>query len=484
MRITSHSHAALRIDAAGLLSIENSWDVVSDAAGTDVAALLDEARLWAGAVGDPFRLPSDDGSGFLWSENLFVTAIAFLPVNRGLCRVTFTGAGHASAEAVGETVEKRSAEGVLTRSRKWRTFRGDAALLPEPGQLLDWEGGAFVCESNERRESADGTIDCTVTAREISALQLGGISATEEHDGIRRRSVKWFVGSGNREEFLAAHPLLSPAEWAGNSFYLDSRTVTAGGRTGFEITLTAREISTRLLEAVRREEFHSFARLGSVRRQIIWNARYQVHADDIATFRLLTGSAPTDWSEENCIITRITPKRRSDIEYEVEIEAQHRSNPGLFENYSASDRSSLGSREDVSVDMTEFHVSAEMAGYHMAADGSYQEIPAWEAGESCPFATSSPLDRNMIESTLRTLVITVTTYRSGGADSALSDLAGWIEGRVYSGSVCGRSGSYLKVRQTCSETCDDSGKLYTRINRSYQLAPGNFRWNSTSWDNH
>ena len=232
------------------------------------------------------------------------------------------------------------------------------------------------------------------------------------------------------------------------------------------------------------EEFHSFARLGSVRRQIIWNARYQVHADDIATFRLLTGSAPTDWGEENCIITRITPKRRSDIEYEVEIEAQHRSNPGLFENYSASDRSSLGSREDVSVDMTEFHVSAEMAGYHMAADGSYQEIPAWEAGESCPFATSSPLDRNMIESTLRTLVITVTTYRSGGADSALSDLAGWIEGRVYSGSVCGRSGSYLKVRQTCSETCDDSGKLYTRINRSYQLAPGNFRWNSTYWDNH
>ena len=205
-----------------------------------------------GAVGDPFRLPSDDGSGFLWSENLFVTAIAFLPVNRGLCRVTFTGAGHASAEAVGETVEKRSAEGVLTRSRKWRTFRGDAALLPEPGQLLDWEGGAFVCESNERRESADGTIDCTVTAREITTLQLGGISATEEHDGIRRRSVKWFVGSGNREEFLAAHPLLSPAEWAGNSFYLDSRTVTAGGRTGFEITLTAREISTRLLEAVRR----------------------------------------------------------------------------------------------------------------------------------------------------------------------------------------------------------------------------------------
>ena len=81
-------------------------------------------------------------------------------------------------------------------------------------------------------------------------------------------------------------------------------------------------------------------------------------------------------------------------------------------------------------------------------------------------------------------MITVTTYRSGGADSALSDLAGWIEGRVYSGSVCGRSGSYLKVRQTCSETCDDSGKLYTRINRSYQLAPGNFRWNSTYWDNH
>ena len=284
--------------------------------------------------------------------------------------------------------------------------------------------------------------------------------------------------------FLAAHPLLSPAEWAGENFYLDSRTVSAGGRIGFEITLVAREIFTHLLEAVRREEFHSFSRLGSVRREIVWNALYQVHADDIASFRLLTGGSPDGWAEENCIITRVTPKRRSDIEYEVEVEACHRNNPGLFEHYNASDRSNLSGREDVSVDVAEFHVNAEMAGYHMAADGSYQEIPDWEAGESCPFAASSPLDRNMIESTLRTLLITLSTYRAGGADNALSDLAGWIEGRVYSGSVCGRSGSYLKVRQTCSETRDDSGKLYTRINRTYQLAPGNFRWNSSYWDNH
>ncbi len=484
MKVTSYSHAVLQIDAAGFLSIQNSWDVASDTAGTGVEALLAEARLWAGAVGDPFRLPSDDGAEFTWSDSLFVTALAFQPVRRGLCRVTFTGAGRASAEAVGECVEKRSSEGVLTRSRKWRTLAGDTALLPEPGQLLDWEGGAFVCESNERQEHADGTVDCTVTAREISTLQLGGVSTEEKPDGTRQSSVKWFVGTENCEEFLAAHPLLSPAEWAGENFYLDSRTVSAGGRIGFEITLVAREIFTHLLEAVRREEFHSFSRLGSVRREIVWNALYQVHADDIASFRLLTGGSPDGWAEENCIITRVTPKRRSDIEYEVEVEACHRNNPGLFEHYNASDRSNLSGREDVSVDVAEFHVNAEMAGYHMAADGSYQEIPDWEAGESCPFAASSPLDRNMIESTLRTLLITLSTYRAGGADNALSDLAGWIEGRVYSGSVCGRSGSYLKVRQTCSETRDDSGKLYTRINRTYQLAPGNFRWNSSYWDNH
>ena len=484
MKITSHSHAALRIDAAGTVSIENSWDIAPDTAGTDAAALLDDARLWAGRVGDPFRLPGPDGAEFVCSDSLRVTALAFQPLSRTLCRVTFTGAGSDVAEPFGETVEKRSAEGVLIRTRKWRTFSGEQALLPEPGQLLDWEGGAFVCESNTRQENADGTLDCTVAAREITTLQLGGVSAVDEHGGERQRSVKWFVGTANLETFLAAHPHLSPAEWAGDSFYLDSRTVTAAGKIGFEITLTAREISTRLLEAVRSEEFHSFARLGSVRRQIIWNARYQVHADDIASFRLLTGSSPVDWGETNCIITRITPHRRSDIEYEVEIEAQNRSNPGLFEHYNASDRSNLANREDVSVDMAEFHLSAEMAGYHMAADGSYQEIPDWDPDDSCPFSTSAPLDRNMIESTLRTLLITVSTYRSGGADNALSTLANWIEGRVYSGSVCGHSGSYLKVRQTCSETRDDSGNLYTRINRTYQLAPGNFRWNSSYWDNH
>ena len=86
MKVTSYSHAVLQIDAAGFLSIQNSWDVASDTAGTGVEALLAEARLWAGAVGDPFRLPSDDGAEFTWSDSLFVTALAFQPVRRGLCR--------------------------------------------------------------------------------------------------------------------------------------------------------------------------------------------------------------------------------------------------------------------------------------------------------------------------------------------------------------------------------------------------------------
>ena len=84
----------------------------------------------------------------------------------------------------------RTAEFGIAAHWKYKEKRAEDTSFTERlswiREVLDWEGGAFVCESNERRESADGTIDCTVTAREISTLQLGGVSTEEAVDLLAR----------------------------------------------------------------------------------------------------------------------------------------------------------------------------------------------------------------------------------------------------------------------------------------------------------
>ncbi len=487
MKVCNRSHAELKIDRSGKISVESVWEVMPAGAATGVDELLEAARAWAGKIGEPFRLPDATGEAFQYSETLQVSALAFKPVNNQLCRVTFTGVGQEEELLpLGETTDRHLEDGTHLRIRRWSLTEAAAAkeLLPHPGALLDWEGGAFVCLSAEEKREEGELPSYTVTARETTCHPMTPVLREESIEGERTARIVWFVSLEEFNAFATQHPLRGKAAWAGDDYHLTSRESKEVGLLGFRVTLTAREVSTRLLEAVRGEGFHSFSRSGMVRREITWKARYQARTADLERFNLLTGFAPEDFGEADCLVTRVTPKRLSEHEYEITVEAEKKSNPGLFDHYNASDRSNLAGREDVSVDLTEFRVSAEMAGYAPDGAGSYQAIADWRPAESCPFTAAKALDKNMVETILRTLVITVVEYSPGDAKSKISSLASWATGRIHTGSVAGRSGSYLKVRQTCSETCDDSGNRYTRISRSYQLAPGSYTWNASYWSNH
>ncbi|MDR0931434.1 MAG: hypothetical protein LBM70_00220, partial [Victivallales bacterium] len=221
-----------------------------------------------------------------------------------------------------------------------------------------------------------------------------------------------------------------------------------------------------------------------IRREIIWNARYRVAATEIATFFGQTGTFPAEWPELNCMVTSVKPKQLTDMEYEVDLEVQHRNNPDLLVRYSREDRSDLSHRVDISVDMADFHVTAEMAGYQKQPSGQYMPIPNWENFVACPFICSDKLPNNMIDQTLRCLVITSSRYFSGDAMSRIDELVNWVNTRVTNSYVEGIDGSFLRIRQTCQEVFDDSGELYTRITRSYQKAPREYVWNTNYWASH
>ena len=492
-------HANLKITGDGLVTLESAWLVALAEPARTAGQLLEEARAWAGAVGDPFRVPLSDGS-YEFSTRLTVSAIEFKPVNAMSCRVTYSGAGIAVPAsddsggeggeeipvipvAVGETVDTRDENGALTRRRRFRIPVGtEEALIPKPGVVLEWEGGAFICTGCTVTDQGVLGREFDVTAREVSTFQLGLPKRGIDDDGFETRSVVWFVSADTFESFLAVHPIGGAESWAGENFLLVSADSKPFGKAGYEVTLLARKVETRCISKIRTESFAGTTRAGAIRRKIVWNARWRVAAAELSSFFGLTGTAPADWPEANCLITDVTPKQLSAMEYEVDVEVQHRNNPGLFERYSTEDRSDLSTRTDISVDMADFRMFAAMAGYQILSSGKYMPIPSWNHGNNCPFITDGWLPDNMIDVTFRCLVVTVSTYEPGDVKSRIEELAEWTVSRVQASPVEGISGSFLKLRQTCREMFDDAGKLYTRITRSYQRAPGEYSWNSNYWN--
>jgi len=481
-------HANLKISAEGTVTLENAWQVARSEPAAELENLLEEARAWAGKIGDPFRIPAADGS-FEFAETLLVSGIEIKPVDLSVFRVTFSGTEFAADEegtfvpaALGAVSETRASDGVLRRKR---TFRAPATLatelIPSPGRVLDWEGGAFVCESCTVTTS-ELAVEFEVTARETTLAELGLPVPGLDADGFETRENTWFVATGGYEAFAALHPVGGAESWAGEQFLLTALEAKSVGKIGYEITLKTRKAETRRVSQVRTEEFAGLARSGAILREIVWKARYRVLAADLPGFLMLTGTSPVDWAEAGCLITKITPARLSDMEYEVDVEAQHSGNPGLFQNYSTEDRSGLDTRTDVAVDMADFHITAEMAGYSELPDGQFLPIPNWSPLFGCPFQSETKLPQSMIEKTVRCLVITVSVYVSGSVAAQIEDLATWAATRRFYGNVAGINGSYLRIAQHCKETYNDVGRLYTRITRSYQKSPEGFTWSGNYWE--
>lgn len=483
MKIFSDGKLACRIEADNTFSYTISWYLTAEADGSDgdLMALHRAAGDWAGDIGAEFRVPDGDGRPTTLPD-VVVEQLEINAVDENCCEVKFSGRRAADGEALPTGLtDERTRDGEHRRSAVFRVNCGNPApLFPAVGDPVDWAGEEFVCEAITMENL--GGDDWRVAVRAFRAAFRVAKAPTVRRDADGRESVTitYFVAAADYAAFMADHTVDSPAEWAGADYAIRAVGSEEAGIPGYLVTLSAGKIVTGMVECIRNESFAGFDRDGAPRREIVYHSRWRVHADDLADFQFIAGAGAA-WADVNAVITRVAPKQLSPLEHELEIEAQDFDNPDIFRRYAGDDRTNLGSRIDLAASLCDFLVTPEMAGYLPSAK-DHVENPQWEPDRSCPFLVSKQLEKNMINQIVKTVLITEVRHRSGDLARNLKYLVNWGKnGRIYSGSVGGVSGSFLKIDLDSAEVYDNRGREWTRFTAKYQMAPNSLSWNPQYW---
>jgi len=474
----------LKIGSDGRWSAAARWLIGADSS-LSLAQNRENVRQWAGNPGDFLKVPADSGNGVTTDPAYRVQSVDIQFLDHYRAKVTLTAARTEVvpqlSQSVCDTVDELNQ---TTRHASWLVPRAKLEeVKPSPGMPFLWDNQPFLCTQCSVKFLDADTAQLTIDARLAAVSQLGATNFHTDQYQTGYAEALWFVPAADLDDFLSRHPLYAAAPWAGNNYLLTDLQKKPAGLAGWQIGLTAKTVTDQMLHSHRSVEFVRLDYNGSPRRKIVWTSLWQVKAASLEQFYQQNAAAPVNWANNHAIVTKVVPQPVSPAEYLVTMTAEDLDNPGLFER-DLEDDSDLGSRKDASVDMSEFFITAQMAGYSRDPDGVLQRIPDWEPSQSCPFNASGPLDIALADSCLKTFVIHESNYASGRAGNQIGNLANWAKSRIFNGSVSGHSGNYLKIRQTCSETRDRAGNVYTRINRSYQLAPGDLRWNNQYWANH
>ncbi len=480
MNIQNLGLTALKIGSDGRWSAAGRWLAADD------GGLSGElVRRWAGNPGDFLKVAADGGNAVTTDPAYRVEAVDIKFLDHYRAEVTLTARQTEFAPQLSQPVTEGTDQfNQISRTAGWLVPRAKLAeVMPAPGTEFDWDNQPFLCDHTLVKYLDADTAEFTLTARPAAVAQLGLTNFYVDDSGFEFAAAVWLVPERELADFLTGHTLYGAAAWAGTDYHLVKvkKEPEMPGRR--KIELTAKKITDRMLHAGRSEEFVNLNDSGEVERKIVWTSSWQIKAASLSDFYRRSGTAPVSWADAHTMITKIIPQAVSPVEYLLTMTAEDLDNPGLFER-DTEDNTNLGSRKDASVDMADFFVSAQMAGYSRDPDGVLQPIPDWDASQSCPFTASAPLDIAFADSSLKTFVVHESIYASGRAGNQVNNMANWAASRIFNGTVAGHSGNYLKIRQICSETRDRSGSIFTRISRSYQLAPGNLRWNSQYWANH
>ncbi|MGE4565800.1 MAG: hypothetical protein AB7F32_13080 [Victivallaceae bacterium] len=482
IRIHHADYHKFAVDGGNRLSFESVWRV-SATPPPDNAVFLAEVRNWAGAAGDPFRIGGPDGSPVAL-DGVAVESLDIEFPAAGEAVIRFRATGIGLGEAPEHLSETLGSDGERRKKATFRIAAAPGALPPLPaiGAVLSWAGESFVCESAESKSVAGG-FECTINCRKIGTRLLRGPELVRDADSEETESATYFVPAANHAAMLAAFAIDVPVPWGSPEKVIRKVTSRSSGPLGFEVTVEGRKIVTKMLESRRSERFDGFDSGNRIRRELIWQSRWRVRADELADFENLTG-APAVWAGADTVVTEVIPRRISELEYELAIEAQALTNPNLYRNYSEDDRSNLQGRTDVNARLIDFLITPEMAGYLRSDNGAYVTNPDFSAATASPFAVTEPLGVDMVNAVIKTILLTETGYRPGPIRNHLDDMIDWAyAGRVTTDRVAGCSGSFLKVDLELRELADNFGNRWTRITASYQMAPPEMPWNPVYWNN-
>lgn len=375
-------------------------------------------------------------------------------------------------------IETSEEDGTKTATAFYYAKKTDADTYENLlGTTPNFISGDYIVTKVTRKNANPVMYEFAVTASIKSGqVQIGETTFCEKTEtGINYKKATFFVASDEVASFRSKLAVHSKAAWAGEHFYV-ANFKEKEDVSGSIFDINAVEIYTRMLSINKSERFSGFHNDGTPFREIIYKSVWQVHANDISRFNNQSG-INASWSNDDAIVTEIIPEKKSDIEYEVKIEAQRRSNPKLHTYYNCENYSNLSNREDLDCKLIDFRLSPKDCGYYMHGDGLFDCIPGWQPTSECPLTTTDPLPRRFINSVVKIIRISETTYKKGGMHRVMDDLIKWCDIRVFNGKVANYNGSFLKSDLFAKEIYDNHGVQWTRITKVYDLAPFDTTWN-------
>ena len=251
-----------QIDSQGILQRSGSWLLCAEAGDPEISQM---AMEWAGSVGDHWREPNTAGDGFTLNTDLQITKISCQALDSSCCTIKFTGS---PADSTGSAPGGNEPQIIRTQYRferkkdlsEYKTAEfsipaGGNFTLPAAGDMIDWAGENFRCESVTETVKTDQSRLITITAVNTAVALNGAISSCIKTDSCEIKSGVWKVLPEALDDFLSGNALYAPASWAGENFYISEvKTSPADSAQQTLVSLQARKSSLQMLEALRSEE--------------------------------------------------------------------------------------------------------------------------------------------------------------------------------------------------------------------------------------
>ena len=444
------------------------------------------AMLWAGAVDGDWRTPNEAGDGYTADAAIRIAKVDCKVIDSQSCEIHYTGLSR-----LGDVTRVPGAWRFERRANfeeyQYDSFRvpsaSFAAFLPAVGASLDWSNGAYVCESAEVQLELDGNYRFDLVAVNTAVRADGEITTEANTEFERIKQDVWLVAPSALDAFLSSNRIHAAASsWAGDGFYIHhvaTAPANSGNRT--RVTLQARHVALQLIETQRSERLVAFGSSTTAEKEIVWTGRWRGAAQDRAVFENRLGESAAEWAEADFVISRITPKRISDCEYEYTLEAR------LPETITASggaywrDRD-LPDRHEFYARLGELRLSARQCGYCWNYQGQYTRIANWDPMLECPLATTAPLNYRLVNQAVKVLEIVAVNYLSGPSGNNLDVIRNWLNtARVVRATLGGITDNWLKIDLDVDDITDSRDRRWTRISKIYRRPPASYDWNGNYW---
>lgn len=392
-----------------------------------------------------------------------------------------------------------NASGEVRCSAGFRIVGGDAAAVE---QLAGAVGDDMPVRAADARDAFER--DTVLMVTDFSIDEEGETGFTLKFNG-RRRAGELEMRSGISEELTGEGEILKRAEfalpgslraarlpapgdaalWAGDGFLCVERGIETGPGGELAVKLTAKLLDAiRLLSVSSGEQHLGYNVLGSRRRNRTWQSIWSVPAALLGEFPHAPGGSAASWAEDDTLITNMQITPLSIAEYRITLEARDlRGGINLASlSMNGDDRSNLADRVDVEVSFGELRISAAEAGWRLNELGYYETLTNWDSTK-CPVALDSGERCTKYDRPLKTMVARETRYYSGATGENLDMVANWrAEGAIRTGKVGQLSAGWLKSEIRASDISDNSGRIFTRIDRYYRLPPDGEQWNPAYWN--